>query len=67
MKNKHNVTVLKIETCNFENILFDDKSVIVECTLELDSEYITKALTDNDDTDYSFIDIDIAHRVCEAL
>jgi hypothetical protein len=67
MKNKHDVTVLKIEACNFEDILFDDKSIIVECTLELDSEYITKAMIDNDCTDYSFIDIDIAHRVCEAL
>jgi hypothetical protein len=67
MKNKHDVTVLKIEACNFEDILFDDKSIIVECTLELDSEYITKTMIDNDCTDYSFINIDIAHRVCEAL
>jgi hypothetical protein len=67
MKNKHDVTVLKIEACNFEDILFDDKSIIVECILELDSEYIIKAMIDNDCTDYSFIDTDIAHRVCEAL
>jgi hypothetical protein len=67
MKNKHNVIVLKSKVCNFEDILFDDKSFIVECILELDNEYIIKAMIDNDCTDYSFIDIDIAHRVCEAL
>jgi hypothetical protein len=46
MKNKHDVIVLKIEACNFENILFDDKSVIVNCILE--SEYKTRAMIDND-------------------
>jgi NMD protein affecting ribosome stability and mRNA decay len=67
MKNEHDVKVLKIDVFNFENSLFDDKSVIVECTLELDSEYIIKAMIDNECIDYSFIDIDIAHQVCEAL
>jgi hypothetical protein len=65
MKNKHDVIVLKIEACNFEDILFDDKSMIVNCILE--SEYKTRAMIDNDCTDYSFIDIDIAHQVCEML
>jgi hypothetical protein len=65
MKSKHDVSVLKIETCNFENILFDDKSVIVNCILE--SEYKTRAMIDNNCTDYSFIDIDVAHQVCEVL
>jgi hypothetical protein len=65
MKNKHDVIVLKIEACNFEDILFDDKSVIVNCILE--SEYKTRAMNDNDCTDYSFIDTDIAHQVCEML
>jgi hypothetical protein len=65
MKNKHDVTVLKIEACNFENILFDDQSVIVNCILE--SEYKTRAMINNNCIDYSFIDIDIAHQVCEAL
>jgi hypothetical protein len=65
MKNKHDVTVLKIEACNFEDTLFDDKSVIVNCILE--SEYKTRAMIDNDCIDYSFIDIDIAHQVCEML
>jgi hypothetical protein len=67
MKNEQNVKVLKIDVFNFEDSLFDDKSVIVECTLELDSEYIIKTMIDNDCTDYSFIDTDIAQQVCEAL
>jgi hypothetical protein len=67
MKSEQDVKVLKIDVFNFEDSLFDDKSVIVECTLELDSEYIIKAMIDNDCIDYSFIDIDIAQQVCEAL
>jgi hypothetical protein len=67
MKSEHDVKVLKIDVFNFENNLFDDKSIIVECTLELDNEYIIKAMIDNECIDYSFIDIDIAHQVCEAL
>jgi hypothetical protein len=67
MKNEQDVKVLKIDMFNFEDSLFDDKSVIVECTLELDSEYIIKAMINNDCTDYSFIDTDIAQQVCEAL
>ncbi len=67
MKNEQDVKVLKIDVFNFENNLFDDKSVIVECILELDSEYIIKAIIDNDCIDYSFINIDIAQQVCEAL
>jgi hypothetical protein len=65
MKSKHDVIVLKIEACNFENILFDDKSVIVNCILK--REYKTRAMIDNDCIDYSFIDTDIAHEVCEVL
>jgi polyhydroxyalkanoate synthesis regulator protein len=67
MKNKHDVKILKIDVFNFEDSLFDDKSIIVECILELDSEYNIKATIDNNCTDYSFIDIDIAHQVCEVL
>ncbi len=33
----------------------------------LKSEYKTRAMIDNDCTDYSFIDIDVAYQVCEAL
>jgi hypothetical protein len=67
MKNEHDVKMLKIDVFNFEDNLFDDKSIIVECTLELDNEYIIKAMINNDCTDYSFIDIDIAREVCELL
>jgi hypothetical protein len=65
MKSKQNVKMLKIEACNFEDILFNDRSVIVNCILK--SEYKTRAMIDNECTDYSFIDIDIAHEVCEML
>jgi hypothetical protein len=65
MKSKHDV--LKIDVFNFEDNFFNDKSVIVKCILELDNEYIIKAIIDNDCTDYSFIDIDVAQRVCEVL
>jgi hypothetical protein len=65
MKGKQDVKMLKIEACNFEDILFDDKSVIVNCILE--SEYKTRAMIDNECIDYSFIDTDIAHQVCEML
>jgi NMD protein affecting ribosome stability and mRNA decay len=67
MKSEHDVKVLKIDVFNFENNLFDDKSIIVECTLKLNSKYIIKAMIDNECIDYSFIDIDIAHQVCEVL
>ncbi len=59
--------MLKIKACNFENILFNDKSVIVKCTLELDNKYIMKTMIDNNCIDYSFIDIHIEHRVYETL
>jgi hypothetical protein len=59
--------IMKIDACNFENTLFDDKSVIVDCILDFKDEYKTKAMIDNECIDYSFIDTDIAHKVCELL
>jgi hypothetical protein len=59
--------IMKIDVCNFEDILFDDKSVIVDCILDFKDEYRIKAMIDNECIDYSFIDIDIAHKVCESL
>jgi NMD protein affecting ribosome stability and mRNA decay len=61
--------IMKIDACNYEDNLFDDKSVIVNCTLDLDndSEYKIRAMIDNDCIDYSFIDINIAHKMCELL
>ncbi len=47
--------------------LFDDKSIIVDCILDLKNEYKIKAMTDSECIDYSFIDTDIAHKVCELL
>ncbi len=54
---------------NFEDSLFDDKLIIVNCTLDFDndSEYKIKAMIDNECIDYSFIDINIAHKICERL
>jgi hypothetical protein len=58
---------MKIEACKFEDNLFDDTSIIVDCTLNLEDEYKIKTMIDNDCIDYSFIDIDVAHKVCELL
>jgi hypothetical protein len=59
--------IMKIHVCNFEDILFDDKLVIVDCILDFKDEYKIKAMIDNECTDYSFIDTDIAHKMCELL
>ncbi len=67
MKNEQDVKMLKIDVFNFEDSLFDNESIIVECILKLESEYIIKAMIDNDCINYSFIDIDIAQQICEAL
>jgi hypothetical protein len=58
---------MKIHVCNFEDTLFDDKSIIVDCILDFKDEYKIKAMIDNECIDYSFINIDIAHKVCELL
>jgi hypothetical protein len=59
--------IVKIEACKFEDNLFDDKSIIIDCTLNLENEYKTKAIIDNDCIDYFFIDIVIAQKVCDSL
>jgi hypothetical protein len=60
---------MKIEACKFENNLFDDVSIIVDCILNLhnDNEYKIKAMINNDCINYSFIDIVIAQKVCDSL
>jgi hypothetical protein len=58
---------MKIEACRFEDNLFDDTSVIVDCILDLEDEYKIKAMIDNDCIDYFFIDIVIAQKVCDSL
>jgi NMD protein affecting ribosome stability and mRNA decay len=61
--------IVKIDACNYEDNLFDDKSIIVNCTLDLDNdnEYKIRVMIDNDCIDYSFIDTNIAHKMCELL
>jgi hypothetical protein len=59
--------VMKIDVCNFEDNFFDDKSIIVDCTLNLKDEYKIKSMINNDCIEYFFIDINIAHEMCEAL
>jgi hypothetical protein len=58
---------MKIDICNFEDNLFDDKSIIVKCTLNLKNEHKIKTMINNDCIDYFFIDINIAHKMCESL
>jgi hypothetical protein len=58
---------MKIETCKFEDNFFDDTSIIVDCTLNLEDKYKIKAMIDNDCIDYFFIDIVIAQKVCDSL
>jgi hypothetical protein len=61
--------IVKIEACKFENNLFDDASIIVDCTSNFynDNEYKIKAMIDNDCIDFLFIDIVIAQKVCDSL
>jgi molybdopterin/thiamine biosynthesis adenylyltransferase len=61
--------VMKIDACKFEDNLFDDASVIVDCTLnhENENQYQIRVMINNDCIQYFFIDINIAHKVCESL
>jgi hypothetical protein len=58
---------MKIDVYSFENTFFDDKFIIVDCILNFKNEYEIKAMINNKCINYSFIDIDIAHKVCELL
>jgi hypothetical protein len=58
---------MKINVCNFEDNFFDDKSIIVKCTLNLKNEYKIKTMINNNCIDYFFIKIYIAHKMCESL
>ncbi len=59
--------IVKIDVCNFEDHFFDNKSVIIDCILDHEDEYKIKTMIDNDYIDYFFVDINIAHKVCELL
>ncbi len=58
---------MKIDTCKFKNNLFDDVSIIVDCTLNLENEDKIRTIINNDCIKYFFIDINIAHKICESL
>ncbi len=61
--------VIKIDACKFEDNLFDDASIIVDCTLDHENEnqYQIRTMINNDCIEYFFIDINIAHIICESL
>ncbi len=58
---------MKIDVYKFENNLFDDTSIIVNCTLDYQNEFKIKTIINNDCIKYFFIDINIAHKICESL
>ncbi len=60
---------MKIDAYKFEDNLFDNASIIVDCILDHENEnqYQIKTMIDNDCIEYFFIDINIAHKVCESL
>ncbi len=58
---------IKIDTCKFEDNFFDNVSIIVDYTLNLENEYKIKTMINNNCIDYFFIDINIAYKVCESL
>ncbi len=59
--------VVKIDACKFEDNLFDDTSIIVNCMLDHENEYKIKAMINNDCIEYFFIDINVVHKICESL
>ncbi len=61
--------VMKIDACKFKDNIFDDASIIVDCTLnhKNENQYQIKIMIDNDCIEYFFIDINIAHKICESL
>jgi hypothetical protein len=59
--------IMKNDVCNFEDTLLNDKSIIVDCILDFKDEYKIKTMIDDECINYSFIDIDIAHKLCELL
>jgi hypothetical protein len=59
--------ILTMFSCNLEDDLFDEDSVIESCILDDENSYLVKAMIDNDYTDYSFVNSAIVRRICEAL
>jgi hypothetical protein len=61
--------MMKINVCNFEDNLFDDKLIIVNYILDFDNknECKIKNMINNKCINYSFIDINIAQKMCDLL
>jgi hypothetical protein len=59
--------IMKIDACKFEDSLFDDTLIIVNRTLDHQNEFKIKTMINNDCIEYFFIDINIAHKICESL
>jgi hypothetical protein len=59
--------MLTMFSCNLEDDLFDEDSVIESCILDDENSYLVRAMIDNDCTDYSFVNSAIVRRICEAL
>jgi hypothetical protein len=59
--------ILTMFSCNLEDNLFDEDSIIESCILDDENSYLVRAMIDNDCTDYSFVNSAIVRRICEAL
>jgi hypothetical protein len=54
-------------SCNLEDDLFDEDSIIDSCILDDENSYLARAMINNDCTDYSFVNSAIVRRIYEAL
>ncbi len=61
------IKIMKIDVFKFKDNLFDDASTIVNCTLNLENKHKIKTMINNDNIEYFFIDINIAHKICKLL
>jgi hypothetical protein len=59
--------ILMMTSCNLENDLFDEDSIIESCILNDKNSYLIKAIIDNDCTEYSFVNSIIVRKICETL
>jgi hypothetical protein len=59
--------ILMIISCNLEDDLIDEDSIVESCTLDNENSYLVRAIIDNDCTEYSFVNSTIVRRIYEAL
>ncbi len=61
--------IMKINTCKFEDNLFENALIIVNYTLNYKNEnqYQIKTIINNDYIKYFFININIAHKIYKSL